>query len=65
LVCVFQQLGYRIDRQTGSHIQMTRPGAARPLVVPRYAEIGVPIIINLIRSAGMDRTHFLALLENC
>jgi len=65
LVCVFQQLGYRVDRQTGSHIQMTKPGAARPLVIPRYSEIGLPIITNLIRTAGIGRNRFFALLENC
>jgi predicted RNA binding protein YcfA (HicA-like mRNA interferase family) len=65
LVCVFEQIGYRIDRQTASHIQMTKPGAARPLTVPRYPEIRVPIIGNLIRTSGITRDAFLALLENC
>jgi predicted RNA binding protein YcfA (HicA-like mRNA interferase family) len=65
LVCVFQQLGYKMAGQKGSHIKMEKPGAARPLIIPKYDEVGRDIIMNLIRTAGITRDAFFALLANC
>jgi predicted RNA binding protein YcfA (HicA-like mRNA interferase family) len=65
LVCVFQQLGYRNAGQKGSHIKMEKPGVARPLIIPRYDEVGRDIITTLIRTAGISRDAFFALLEKC
>jgi hypothetical protein len=36
IVCVFGKLGYRMTGQKGSHVKVEKPGAARPLIVPRY-----------------------------
>jgi hypothetical protein len=44
---------------------MEKPGAARPLIVPRYDEVGKDIISGLIRTAGIDRDAFLTLLKRC
>lgn len=65
IVCVFRQIGYRQAGQKGSHIKLEKPGMARPLIVPKYDEVGIDIITNLIRTAGIDRNAFLSLLENC
>jgi predicted RNA binding protein YcfA (HicA-like mRNA interferase family) len=65
IVCVFEQLGYRRAGQKGSHIKLEKPGVARPLIIPRYSEVGLDIIHNLIRTAGITREAFLRLLENC
>lgn len=65
LVCVFEQIGYREAGQKGSHVKMEKPGVARPLIIPKYDEVGRDIIMNLIRTAGITREGFLALLENC
>jgi predicted RNA binding protein YcfA (HicA-like mRNA interferase family) len=65
IVCVFGKLGYRMAGQKGSHIKLEKPGTARPLIVPRYDEVGIGIIHNLIRTAGIDREAFLALLDRC
>ena len=65
IVCVFEQLGYKHAGQKGSHIKMEKPGAARPLIVPKYDEVGRDIITTLIKTAGITREAFLALLENC
>jgi predicted RNA binding protein YcfA (HicA-like mRNA interferase family) len=47
LVCVFEQLGYRRAGQKGSHVKMEKPGVARPLIVPKYDEVGRDIITTL------------------
>jgi len=65
IVCVYEQLGYRRAGQKGSHIKLEKPGVARPLIVPRYSEVGIDIIQNLIKTAGITREAFLSLLENC
>jgi len=65
LVCVFEQIGYRRAGQKGSHIKMEKAGVARPLIIPRYDEVGLDIITTLIRTAGITREALLALLANC
>ena len=65
IVCVFGKLGYRMAGQKGSHLKLEKPGTARPLIVPRYNEVGIDIIQNLIRTAGINREAFLALLDRC
>ncbi len=44
LVCVFEQLGYKHAGQKGSHIKLEKPGVARPLIIPKYDEVGLDII---------------------
>jgi len=63
IVRIFEQLGYRRAGQTGSHIKLEKPGVARPLIVPRYDDVRLDIILNLIRTAGITRQAFLSLLE--
>jgi predicted RNA binding protein YcfA (HicA-like mRNA interferase family) len=65
LVCVFEQIGYKRAGQKGSHIKMEKAGVARPLIIPKYDEVGLDIITTLIRTAGIAREAFLALLANC
>jgi predicted RNA binding protein YcfA (HicA-like mRNA interferase family) len=65
LVCVFEQLGYHRAGQKGSHIKLEKPGSARPLIIPRYDEVGLDIVNNLMRTAGIKREAFFALLRNC
>jgi predicted RNA binding protein YcfA (HicA-like mRNA interferase family) len=59
------QLGDRRAGQKGSHIKLEKAGVARPLIIPRYDEVGKDIITNLIRTTGITREASLALLENC
>jgi predicted RNA binding protein YcfA (HicA-like mRNA interferase family) len=65
LVCVFEQLGYKRGGQKGSHVKLEKIGVARPLIVPKYDEVGLDIITGLIRTAGITRDAFLALLDEC
>jgi len=44
---------------------MEKAGVARPLIIPRYDEVGLDIITTLIRTAGITREALLALLANC
>ncbi len=62
LVKVFEQEGFTFSRQRGDHLIVTRPGAKRPLVIPMYKAVPVFIIKNLLRTAGMSRERYAALI---
>lgn len=60
---VFLAVGFRFARQVGSHRTYTRPGVARPLVIPTYDEVPISIIRSNLRTAGLSREEFFRLLE--
>ena len=63
LVRIFEAEGFTKDRQKGSHIIMVKSGIKRPLVIPKYKAVGVPIIQSNCKTAGMSRERYLELLE--
>ena len=63
LVRVFEAAGFRTDRVAGSHVIMSKPGISRPVVIPKYAEVGLDIIRSNMRTAGMSRERYLQLLK--
>ncbi|HUG43819.1 MAG TPA: type II toxin-antitoxin system HicA family toxin [Acidobacteriota bacterium] len=65
LACVFESLGFRFERQKGSHRSYVKPGLARPLVIPKESEVPVFIITGLMKTAGIDRATFFELLKEC
>jgi predicted RNA binding protein YcfA (HicA-like mRNA interferase family) len=63
---VFERDGFTFKKRTGgSHWVGEKPGVARPIVIPEYAEVGIDIIQANMRTAGMDRKRFLRLLAEC
>jgi hypothetical protein len=42
---------------------LTKPGVARPLVIPTYDEVPVFIVKNPQRTAGMSPERYFELLE--
>ncbi len=65
LVCVFEKDGFRKDREHGDHIVMVKSGVARPVIIPKYSEVGIDIIKSNMRTACMSRERFLDLLKDC
>ena len=63
LVRVFEADGFTRDRTTGSHVVLSKPGVAPPVVIPKYADLGLEIIRNNMRTAGMSRERYFELLE--
>ena len=63
LTRVFQADGFRFARQKGDHLIFTKPGIARPLVIPMYDRIPVFVIKNNLRTAKMSRERYFELLE--
>lgn len=63
LVRVFEQDGFRYDRQEGDHLIYTKPGTKRPIVIPMYRAVPIFIIKNLLRTSGMTRERYFELLK--
>ena len=63
LVRVFEAAGFSTDRIAGSHVIMSKPGVARPVVIPKYAEVGRDIIQSNMRTAGISRDRYFQLLK--
>ena len=62
VIKAFETEGFLYNRTRGDHLIYTRPDVKRPLVIPKWDAIPVFILKNLIRTAGMTRERFLALI---
>lgn len=62
LVRVFEQKGFVFDRQEGDHLIYVRDDIKRPIVIPMYKSVPVFIVLNNLRTAGISRAEYLALL---
>ncbi|MBI4166300.1 MAG: type II toxin-antitoxin system HicA family toxin [Acidobacteria bacterium] len=60
---IFLAAGFRFARQEGSHRSYVKEGVCRPVVIPTYDEVPVSIIRNNMKTAGMGRDAYFALLE--
>jgi len=63
LEAVFEAAGFRFVRQEGSHRSYFKPGVAHPVVIPAYREVPVFIIRNNLKTAGISRDDYFAVLE--
>jgi predicted RNA binding protein YcfA (HicA-like mRNA interferase family) len=61
---VFEAVGFTVDRIAGSHLVMTKPGVARPVVIPMYPQVGTDIIQSNLRTAGLSREQYLKILAS-
>ena len=55
---VFENLGWRIARQRGSHIIMVKDGEIATLSIPDHKEVARGTLRNLIRCAGITVEEF-------
>lgn len=60
---IFELDGFKVARISGSHIVMEKEGVNRPLIIPKYKEVGRDIILNNMRTAGMSRKRYFELLR--
>jgi predicted RNA binding protein YcfA (HicA-like mRNA interferase family) len=59
----FQQAGWRIDRQKGSHVILVKIGHVASLSVPQHKEIAPGTLRGLIRAAGKTVDKFVSLTK--
>ncbi len=60
---LFEKAGFVCVRIEGDHFVFVRSGLPRPVVIPDWSEVPVFIIKNNLRTAGMSRDEYFALLE--
>ncbi len=58
-VRAFEQLGWQVARQRGSHIIMVRDGSIASLSIPDHREVARGTLRSLIRSAGLTVDEFV------
>lgn len=59
VIKMFQRFGWRIVRQKGSHIIMTKPGHIATLSIPNHPEVARGTLRSLIAKAGLTIEQFL------
>ena len=59
---IFEAYGCRYKRKKGSHHVLVHAQAKRAVVIPEYDEIDVDIIKSNMRTVGMNRDEYFALL---
>ena len=59
VIRAFEHLGWRVARQRGSHIILTKQGALVTLSVPDHAEVARGTLRVLIAKAGLTVEQFL------
>lgn len=63
LAKVFEKKGFRYVRTHGDHLIYEKEGIIRPVVIPAYREIPEFIILKNLKTAGISRKEYLALLQ--
>ena len=62
-VRAFESLGWKVARQKGSHIILTKAGHIATLSVPDHKEVAKGTLRSLIRSASLSVPEFLDALK--
>lgn len=62
-VRAFQQLGFVLDHQTGSHAIMYRDNPFGRASIPQHSGVKVGTLLGILRKAGVTREEFLAALR--
>ena len=64
IIQALERAGFEIDHQTGSHVVMRRASDDCRVVVPWHNhDLGRGLTLRIIKSAGLTRSGFVALLK--
>jgi len=58
-VRAFENLGWQVSRQSGSHIVLTKDGEMASLSVPNHKEVAKGTLRSLIRAANLTTNEFI------
>jgi len=62
IVSVLEKAGFRVRRQKGSHITVTRAEPYAQVVIPDHREVAPGTLRTIIRQAGLSVDDFIVLL---
>ena len=60
VVRAFENLGWQVARQRGSHIIMVKDGEIATLSIPDHREVAKGTLRSLIRTAGITVEEFIS-----
>ncbi len=64
LIKPFGLAGFKVSRQKGDHIAMTKNGVSRPLIIKTSPhKVAVAHIMTNLRTAGMSREQYFEYLS--
>lgn len=64
LIRVFRKDGFSISRETDNHVVMNKARISRPVIIPKYNEVGLDIITSNLRTAKMDKEKYFKFLSD-
>lgn len=64
LIKIFKLAGFKVSRQKGDHIAMTKAQVSRPLIIKTSPhKVAVTHIMTNLRTAGISREEYFKYLE--
>ena len=54
----FRRAGWSVARQVGSHVMMVKPDYHYTLPIPQHKELGIGLLRELLRQAGLSAEDF-------
>lgn len=60
VVRILESLGWKVARQSGSHVVMVKEGQMATLSIPDHREIAKGTLRSIIRTAGLTINEFVA-----
>lgn len=58
-----EHFGFRVHRQTGSHIHLWNEERNLVVTVPNHPELAKGTLISIMKQAGLERDEFLSALK--
>ncbi len=65
LECIFKKAGFEPIRDSSNHRILEKESFPRPIIIPKYNEVGLDIIKSNMRSANMTRDDYFSYLSKC
>jgi len=61
---LFEKYGCIFVRQKGDHLIFHHKSAKRAVVIPKYEEIPVTVILNNMKTVGMTREEYFLIMDS-
>lgn len=63
VVRILESLGWKVARQSGSHVVMVKEGQMATLSIPDHREIAKGTLRSIIRTAGLTINEFVTAIS--
>ena len=64
VIRIFEKFGWKVSRQKGSHVILTKTGHIATLSIPKHSEVARGTLRKLISAAGLTIDDFLKNYKN-